>query len=126
MERLSGYTWPGNVRELRNVIEYAMVLCATDLIDIQHLPVNIMRFFSKQVGEKGPRVQGVKGPSDCFQKHSVYVDLVLNTRYISRKCPWQLSNQQHQTAPVMSAKLSSANGVLRATAYVSSALPEEL
>lgn len=41
IERLSSYAWPGNVRELRNVIDYAMVLCATELIDVPHLPQNI-------------------------------------------------------------------------------------
>lgn len=41
MELLSRHSWPGNVRELRNVIEYAMVLCATDLIDTIHLPESI-------------------------------------------------------------------------------------
>jgi NtrC-family two-component system response regulator AlgB len=36
---LRGYRWPGNIRELRNVIERAVILCQTDRIGIEHLPV---------------------------------------------------------------------------------------
>jgi PAS domain S-box-containing protein len=36
------YTWPGNVRELENAIEHAFVLCRGDLIQMEHLPENII------------------------------------------------------------------------------------
>jgi len=36
---LERYTWPGNVRELRNVIERALMLCPSDVIDLEHLPL---------------------------------------------------------------------------------------
>ena len=36
------YGWPGNVRELRNVAERAVLLCAGDVIQLQHLPVDKM------------------------------------------------------------------------------------
>ena len=35
LELLSRHTWPGNVRELRNVIERAMVLGASNVLDIE-------------------------------------------------------------------------------------------
>jgi transcriptional regulator with PAS, ATPase and Fis domain len=35
---LNDFDWPGNVRELRNVIERAVVLALTDLIDLDDLP----------------------------------------------------------------------------------------
>jgi DNA-binding NtrC family response regulator len=35
---LAGYSWPGNVRELENVVERAVVLCAGDTIELDHLP----------------------------------------------------------------------------------------
>ncbi|MEL7369962.1 MAG: sigma 54-interacting transcriptional regulator [Myxococcota bacterium] len=34
-----GYAWPGNVRELRNVIERAVTLCETGVIEPDHLPL---------------------------------------------------------------------------------------
>ena len=38
--RLCGYHWPGNVRELRNVIERAVILCASDAIAAQQLALD--------------------------------------------------------------------------------------
>jgi len=38
MEVLLNYSWPGNVRELENVIQRAMVLTSTDMIEDKHLP----------------------------------------------------------------------------------------
>ena len=37
------YGWPGNVRELRNVVQRAVVLSGSGLIDVEHLPENILR-----------------------------------------------------------------------------------
>ncbi len=38
MEALCRYRWPGNVRELQNVVEQAMWLSRTDLVDLAQLP----------------------------------------------------------------------------------------
>ena len=38
MAALMLYDWPGNVRELENAMEHAMVLCAEDMIGLEHLP----------------------------------------------------------------------------------------
>ncbi|MCK9364966.1 MAG: sigma 54-interacting transcriptional regulator [Syntrophales bacterium] len=35
------YPWPGNVRELENVLEYAVIHCKGEIIDVQHLPDSI-------------------------------------------------------------------------------------
>ena len=40
---LYNYEWPGNIRELGNCIESAVVMCRTNLIDLNDLPVNISR-----------------------------------------------------------------------------------
>ncbi|MEO6420460.1 MAG: sigma 54-interacting transcriptional regulator [Polyangiaceae bacterium] len=42
LDFLKRYAWPGNIRELRNVIERAVLLCATDVITLAHLPVQKM------------------------------------------------------------------------------------
>jgi DNA-binding NtrC family response regulator len=36
------YPWPGNVRELENAIEHAFALCQGDLIQMAHLPEDII------------------------------------------------------------------------------------
>jgi transcriptional regulator with PAS, ATPase and Fis domain len=38
MAALMLYDWPGNVRELENAMEHAMVLCAENMIGLEHLP----------------------------------------------------------------------------------------
>jgi NtrC-family two-component system response regulator AlgB len=34
----AGYKWPGNLRELRNVIERAVILAGSDVIELRDLP----------------------------------------------------------------------------------------
>jgi len=43
MEALSAYAWPGNVRELENVVERAVVLSKTPVIDVEDLPDALAR-----------------------------------------------------------------------------------
>jgi NtrC-family two-component system response regulator AlgB len=41
LQALTAYNWPGNVRELSNSIERAAILCPTDRIGLECLPVNL-------------------------------------------------------------------------------------
>ena len=41
LEVLQTYRWPGNVRELENVIERAVVLCRSDVIQLRDLPPHL-------------------------------------------------------------------------------------
>ena len=43
LEQIKAYQWPGNIRELRNVIERAVLLTTSDMIDVEHLPLDKMR-----------------------------------------------------------------------------------
>ncbi|MHC1700908.1 MAG: sigma-54 interaction domain-containing protein [Humidesulfovibrio sp.] len=38
---LAAYDFPGNVRELRNMVEYAVMVCAGELIRPEHLPTHL-------------------------------------------------------------------------------------
>jgi len=38
---LKNYSWPGNLRELENVIERAVVLTSSNLIEVEHLPIHV-------------------------------------------------------------------------------------
>jgi PAS domain S-box-containing protein len=42
MVRLMAHDYPGNVRELENIIEHAFVLCPSGLIEMRHLPPELM------------------------------------------------------------------------------------
>lgn len=39
---LSSYSYPGNIRELRNIVEYAVNVCADEFIQPAHLPGNLL------------------------------------------------------------------------------------
>jgi two-component system response regulator HydG len=43
MDCFSDYSWPGNVRELKSAFEYAVVVCREPMIQLNHLPPNIVR-----------------------------------------------------------------------------------
>ncbi|PWH14125.1 MAG: hypothetical protein DDG60_08645 [Anaerolineae bacterium] len=43
VDALRAYNWPGNVRELRNAIERAMLFCDDPVIDVIHLPADVVR-----------------------------------------------------------------------------------
>jgi DNA-binding NtrC family response regulator len=38
---LMKYDWPGNVRELGNAVQYGMIKCHGDTLDVRHLPAEI-------------------------------------------------------------------------------------
>ena len=52
VEALKEYEWPGNVRELGNVVERAAILCKSDRVGAEHLPLRAI-----------PRKNGIK-PGD--------------------------------------------------------------
>jgi transcriptional regulator with PAS, ATPase and Fis domain len=43
LEILTAYRWPGNVRELSNAIERALLFCDDAVIDVVHLPADLLR-----------------------------------------------------------------------------------
>ncbi|HEU5393832.1 MAG TPA: sigma 54-interacting transcriptional regulator, partial [Candidatus Methylomirabilis sp.] len=43
LEMLQKYLWPGNLRELENIIERAVVLAPTRIIEARHLPLHVQQ-----------------------------------------------------------------------------------
>jgi DNA-binding NtrC family response regulator len=43
MRALKSHTWPGNVRELQNVVERAVALCTSNVVEFEDLPGEIRR-----------------------------------------------------------------------------------
>ncbi|MFO8084649.1 MAG: sigma 54-interacting transcriptional regulator [Desulfobacterales bacterium] len=46
MKVLLNYHYPGNVRELENILEHALIICQSELIETKHLPEYIYKKFS--------------------------------------------------------------------------------
>lgn len=42
MQALKDHAWPGNIRELKNVIERAMLFCDESVLDLYHLPAELI------------------------------------------------------------------------------------
>lgn len=53
MDALQHYSWPGNIRQLENVIERAVLLSKSEIIDIQDLPSQVLVSASIEPDEKG-------------------------------------------------------------------------
>jgi DNA-binding NtrC family response regulator len=47
MEALVNYDWPGNIRELSNTIERAVLFCDDPIIELNHLPLEIVNYKRK-------------------------------------------------------------------------------
>ena len=52
MDALMNYRWPGNVRELKSAFEYAFVTCQEAMIQLYHLPPNIINEKKSLTGVK--------------------------------------------------------------------------
>lgn len=44
MEAMMNYDWPGNIRELSNTIERAVLFCDDPVIEVNHLPLEIINY----------------------------------------------------------------------------------
>ena len=47
LDALLSYEWPGNIRELQNVLQFSMVKCQCDLIEVTDLPPHIINTISR-------------------------------------------------------------------------------
>lgn len=56
MQYLINYKWPGNVRELRNLVERLIALAKSEIISVEDLPVEVVKYslFSKAENQNKP------------------------------------------------------------------------
>ena len=67
------YDWPGNVRELENIIERAFVVCSEGLIELKHIPDEIIG------NSSGAAEEDDKNFSISEIKDSAEKELIINT-----------------------------------------------
>lgn len=63
---LSSYDYPGNVRELRNMVEYAVMVCADELVLPEHLPPHVR--FRPESPEQAPEALNDATPRPRHRK----------------------------------------------------------
>jgi DNA-binding NtrC family response regulator len=69
LEILKSYGWPGNVRELQNIIERAVALVETPVIEARDLPLDLM-LPDARLGEAADEL-GFKEARDAFERQVV-------------------------------------------------------
>jgi transcriptional regulator with PAS, ATPase and Fis domain len=59
---LKSYSWPGNLRELENIIERAVVLTSSSVVEAEHLPLHVQDVspFIPQVGFMASKAQAIE------------------------------------------------------------------
>lgn len=62
MSCLTSYSYPGNVRELRNIVEYAVNMCDSEQIKIDHLPTSVTNV---PTSNTDPALQNRTENEDC-------------------------------------------------------------
>jgi two-component system, NtrC family, response regulator AtoC len=66
------YIWPGNVRELKNVVERAMILIEDNILQMEHLPIEILG----QAPRLGKQIEGIHIPPEGISLEKVEEALV--------------------------------------------------
>ena len=58
---LKNYSWPGNLRELENIIERAVVLTSSSVVEAEHLPLHVQEVvsFKPQIGFMPSKAQAI-------------------------------------------------------------------
>ncbi len=74
LDFMLAYAWPGNVRELQNWIQFALIKCKADVIELQHLPPIALKAVAAPPPAETPRP-----PSPVKGKQRLTKELVRNT-----------------------------------------------
>jgi len=67
MRRLMAYDWPGNVRELENVVERALALGSSQILQFQDLPTNLQYASPERPVEENELV-----PLEIMEKRAIF------------------------------------------------------
>jgi len=83
LEVLMHYDYPGNARELENIIEHAFVLCRGSVIELNHLPPEMVRPTTGEYATEGP-------PTTLRSMEVVHITDALNRTRGNRKAAAEL------------------------------------
>lgn len=110
IQAITTYTWPGNIREMENIIERAVILSETDMIDSNLLNIDLELVNVTQIRNKTPLVAATRPPPSVSSIEEATEDLSLEDYFqrfvlehqdsmsetelarklgVSRKCLWE-------------------------------------
>lgn len=69
LEILQRYPWPGNIRELENVLTRAIVLCAGNTIEPEHLHLSAGQAAAAQETESGSPIRPYHDAMEAYSRH---------------------------------------------------------
>ena len=93
-DAILAYPWPGNIRELQNVVERAVILCATEQIDIDLLSIaeTPERKSRPRIGDalsledvERSHIRAVMSSSPSFEAAAATLGIDVSTLYRKRK-----------------------------------------
>lgn len=84
---LRSYAWPGNLRELENIIERAVVLTSSQVIEAEHLPLHVQDVTSgkPELGFRPSKSRAI----ERFERQALSSYLVQANGNISEQLGWQ-------------------------------------
>jgi transcriptional regulator with PAS, ATPase and Fis domain len=83
LDLLRSYSWPGNLRELENIIERAVVLTSSQMIEPEHLPLHVQKDVSAEKAILGFR-PGKSKVIEQFERQAIEGYLLRANGNISR------------------------------------------
>jgi transcriptional regulator with PAS, ATPase and Fis domain len=84
IQMLECYSWPGNVRELKNVVARALSLIEGDTFEVEHLPMEIVRFQSDCPDSAPPDIGPLSTELKRYEKKVLAQALRLNNGNMSK------------------------------------------
>ncbi len=86
---LKAFHWPGNVRELINVLEYAVIICQSETIEINHLPDYINKCSDKPVAKRSGHQNEKERLLKALKRHNYSRTMTAKYLGISRVALWK-------------------------------------
>lgn len=106
---LINYNWPGNIRELENCLKSLMIICSGSIIDIEHLPQNMLStatdISTSDKNQSWILKEKVSFLVDQYcreEKTTLYSDLVNQTeKIVIQNCLQKMKGNQVKAAVVL-------------------------
>ena len=93
LNRLQHYQWPGNIRELENVLTRAMILCAGDTIELEHLYLSAGQTIVPQESETHSPVRPYHEAMEAYS-HKVLEDALRRNGWNQTRAAEELKLQR--------------------------------